>query len=103
MQGSAGDIGETTMKVEHRGGMKNKSNTAGFVNIEDFEGATMRISKKLLKQSIATIEKFDEVDMDNEYIDIGISKFESPWAQTFLIFLDVKKTLAYAVAGAFEE
>ena len=91
------------MKVEHRGGMKNKSNTAGFVNIEDFEGATMRISKELLKQSIATIEKFDEADMDNEYIDIGISKFESPEAQTFFIFLDVKKTLAYAVAGAFEE
>ena len=91
------------MKVEYRGGMKNTSTTAGFVNIKDFEGATMRISKELLKQSIATIEKFDEVDMDNEYINIGISKFESPEAQTFFVFLDVKKTLAYAVAGANEE
>ena len=91
------------MKVEHRGGMKNKSNTAGFVNIEDFEGITMRISMELLKQNIATIEKFDEADMDNEYIDIGISNCESNNAQTFFVFLDVKRTLAYAVAGAYEE
>ena len=90
------------MDVKHHGGMKNKSNTAGFINIEDFEGTTMQISKTLLKQSIAIIEKFDDADMDNEYIDIGISKFESPGAKTFFIFLDPEKTLAYAVAGANE-
>jgi len=92
------------MKVEHRGGMKNTSNTAGIVNIEDFEGTTMRISKELLKQSLATIEKIgDGMGAEDEYIDIGISSYQSKDTATFFIFLDPKKTLAYAVAGAYEE
>jgi len=96
------------MKIEHRGGMKNKAGTSSFVNIEDFEGATMRISKEMLKQSIAIIEKLDEVGIDSEYINIGISKIHPEGntmrdAGVFFVFLDAKKTLAYAVAGAYAE
>jgi len=92
------------MKVEHRGGMKNKSNTAGFVNIEDFEGATMRISVELLKQGIATIENIGE-GVESEYINIGIPTFkpEGTSVESFLIFLDPKKTLAYVVMGVDKE
>jgi len=96
------------MKIEHRGGMKNKADSAGFVNIEDFEGTTMRISRELLKQSIAIIEKLDEVGIDSEYINIGISK-NHPEDNTmrdagaFFVFLDAKKALAYAVAGVYAE
>lgn len=91
------------MNVEYRGGMKNASNTAGFVNIEDYEGVTMRISKELLKQCISSIENING-ELDNEYIRIGISNtHKGKKAKLFCVFLDSKKTLAYAVAGADEE
>lgn len=92
------------MKVEPRGGMKNKSNTAGFVNVEGFEGATMRISAGLLKQAIESVENINE-ELDDEYINIGIAHNpENPvGTEMFFIFLDAKRLLAYAVMGATEE
>ena len=95
------------MKVEPRGGVKNTLKTAGFLNIEDFEGETMTISTVLLEQAFKVIKTLNkdmgEGDMQ-DYINVGIAhKPElSNNVGTFFIFLDSKKTLAYAIAGADE-
>ena len=87
------------MKIAPKGNIVNKANTAGIVNIENFEGATMRVSRDLLKKALLVMETMGNAGMDTEYLDIGIS---IP-PEIFLIFFDREKTLGYGVAGAPEE
>ena len=87
------------MKITPKGNIVNKANTAGIVNIENFEGATMRVSKDLLKKALLLVEAMESADMNVDYLNIGIS---IP-PETLIIFFDQAKTFGYGIAGATEE
>jgi len=91
------------MKVIVKGGMKQKDNVAGIVNIENWEGTTMVISEELLQKATNVLRVLREVDFDTENVRIGISKGSKTPAGMFCVFLDTQKTVAYAVAGKLEE
>ena len=91
------------MKIEYKGGMKNEGNTAAFVNIEDFDGAEMRISTDLLQKTLNVVDDLHEHGLATEYIHIGIGRSEKVDAGQFFIFLDSNRTVAYCIAGAIEE
>ena len=91
------------MKIKHKGGMKNKENSAAFVNIEDFDGVEMRISTELLQKALDVVDVLHEHGLDTEYINIGIGRDERGEAGQFFVFLDSERTVAYCVAGAISE
>lgn len=87
------------MKVTVKGGLKRKDNTAGFVNIENWKGATMRINKTLLDSVMRILTSLDEELIDVENLQIGISAESN----MFCVFLDPNKTVACAIMGKIEE
>lgn len=87
------------MKIESKGNLLNKSNTAGLINIKDFEGSTMKISTDLLKKALLVMETMNSAGMDTEYLNIGIAQ-ES---DVFVIFFNKEKTFGYGIAGTVEQ
>jgi len=89
------------MKIKSKGGIVQKDNIAGIVNIEDWKGATMRIDIKSLQRAIDVLTRLREVGLDAEEAIIGISE-ESQTEEkpgVFCVFFDSNKTVAYAVMG----
>ena len=92
------------MKIPSKGGIHNRNNTAGFVNIENWEGTEMKIKLEYLKIALKVIETLNglELDVSNIHIGISLPSKERP-AGLFYVFLDANKTVAYAIAGKTEE
>lgn len=94
------------MKIVKRG-IVNKSNTAGILNIKDFDAHTMFISRELLEEALLVLKLFDEHGLKTENIEMGIVEpkdaNETGNAKVLCIFLDAEKTLAYVIAGRTED
>ena len=90
------------MKIISKGGMLTKDNTGGIINIEDWIGYTMTIDKESLKDAIGIFDDLAESGLNTNNIHIGISK-DGLKTGIFCMFLDVNKTVAYAIAGKREE
>ena len=88
------------MKITSKGGIHNRDNTTGFVNIENWEGIGMRINPEYLKTALKVIDTLDGLELDMSDIHVGISPPSNEnTAGLFCIFLDANKTVAYAIAG----
>ena len=90
------------MKITSKGGIHNAENSAGFVNIEEVEGTTMRINAEYLKTALKVIDTIEGMGLNTENISIGIVSLTEE-KERFCIFLDPNKTVAYAIAGKTEE
>ncbi len=82
--------------------MLTNDKTGGIVNIEDWIGYTMTIDKESLKDAIDIFDTLAENGLNTNNIHVGISK-DGFKAGIFCMFLDVNKTVAYAIAGKREE
>ena len=92
------------MKIISKGGIHNAENTAGIINIEGWEGATMRINVVYMKSALKVIENLNNMGLDGENFHIGIAPpIEGSSTAIFCIFLDSNKTVAYAIAGVKED
>lgn len=88
------------MKMKSEGGIHNRDNTAGFVNIEDGEGAEMRINPEYLKTALKVIDSLSGLVLATSDIHIGITpQTGENTTGLFCVFLDPNKTVAYAIAG----
>jgi len=88
-------------------GIVNKANTAGILNIKDYDAPTMFISRDLLEEGLLVLKLLDEHGLKTENIEMGIvapkdKANETGNSKVLCIFLDAEKTLAYAIAGRVE-
>ena len=92
------------MKITSKRGIHNVENTAGIINIEDWQGADMTINVEYMKSALKVIESLNNMGLDVENFHIGIAPpIEGSSTAIFCIFLDSNKTVAYAIAGVKED
>ena len=94
------------MEIVKRG-IVNTANTAGILNIKEFEAPTMFISRELLEEALSVLKLLDEHGLKTENIEMGIvapkdNANKTRNSKVLCIFLDAEKTLAYVIAGRVE-
>ena len=82
--------------------LTNDTNTVGFVTVTDFEGPTAIISIEYLKDAMALLHKFEEIDYIAENLTVGIADATSRDGHhvkdLLMLFLDEKQTIGIALA-----
>ena len=94
------------MEIVKRG-IVNKANTAGILNIKEYDAPTMFISRYLLEEGLSVLKMLDEHGLKTENVEMGIvapndNANETGNSKVLCIFLDADKTLAYVIAGRVE-
>ena len=84
------------MKLELDKGIKNRVTIVGFVKVKEFHGEVTRISTSEAKRLVEYLKLLEKNDFIT--VAIGVEKGEP-----LLVFIDDKKTMAYAVATYIED
>jgi len=76
-------------------GLANPERVVGYMQIENFDGVTMHVDPKYLKEMLFALTVFDK---KREDVEIGIAN-DNYGDTAFFIFLDGEHKMAIGVAG----
>jgi len=79
------------MKLELDKGVRNRDGIVGFVGVKEFHGQVTRIALSEAKGLVEYLKLLEKNGFDS--VTVGVEKGEP-----LLVFIDDKRTLAYAVA-----
>lgn len=87
----------TKKKMELKLGLTNLECVVGFARVKNFDGVTMRINPKYLKEALTALTAFDK---RREEVQIGIT--DKTEGGAFFLFLDNEREMAIVAKGRVE-
>lgn len=88
----------TKKKMVLKLGLTDPENVVGFAQVKNFDGVTMRINPKYLKEALSALTAFDKA---RDEVQIGIT--DKLTGGAFFLFLDNEHEMAIAAKGRVEK